>query len=53
MTITDGRLQAVTPGEASVLVRLKYRTIKLREQSTPAWNLPGRIAFAGGLPIPN
>jgi hypothetical protein len=53
LTIVDGRLQAVTPGDASALVRLKYKAIKLREQSTPAWSLPGRIAFAGGLPIPN
>lgn len=53
LTIVDGRLQAVAPGEASVLVRLKYKAVKLREQSTPAWKLPGRIAFAAGIPIPH
>jgi hypothetical protein len=53
LTITDGRLKAVAPGEASALVRLKYKSVKLREQSTPAWKLPGRISFAAGLPIPH
>ena len=53
LTITDGRLLSVAPGEASALVRLKYKSIKLREQSTPGWKLPGRIALGAGLSIPH
>ena len=51
--IVDGRLRSVAPGEASVLVRLKYKSVKLREQTTPAWKLPGTVTLGAGIPIPS
>lgn len=53
LAIADGRLRSVAPGEASVLVRLKYKSVKLREQPTPAWKLPGTLTLGAGIPIPS
>lgn len=52
LSIVDGRIMAAAPGEASVIARLKYKSVKLKEQSTPAWKLPGEIKFGKGIPIP-
>lgn len=52
LSIADGRIMAAAPGEASVIARLKYKSVKLKEQSTPSWKLPGEIKFGKGIPIP-
>jgi hypothetical protein len=52
LSIADGRIMAAAPGEASVIARLKYKSAKLKEQSTPVWKLPGEIKFGKGIPIP-
>ena len=52
LSIRDGRIVGAAPGEASVIARLKYKSVKLKEQSTPSWKLPGEITFGQGIPIP-
>jgi hypothetical protein len=52
LSITDGRVMGAAPGEASVIARLKYKSVKLKEQSTPSWKLPGEIKFREGIRIP-
>ena len=52
LSIEGGRVVAVAPGECSVSVRLKYGARLLKEQSTPALQLPGRISLGDGLAIP-
>jgi len=53
LSIRDGKIMAAAPGEASVSAALKYKSFTLKEQSTPAWELPGEIAFGHGIPIPH
>jgi hypothetical protein len=50
LSITDGKLVSLAPGEASATVRLKYKSMKLKETSTPTWKLPGSVAL-GLIPI--
>ena len=50
LSITDGKLVSIAPGEASATARLKYKSIKLKEQTTPSWKLPGSVAL-GSIPI--
>lgn len=47
LSIENGRIRSVEPGEASAIARLKYKSVKLKEKSTPAWKLPGVIRLAG------
>lgn len=51
LAITGGRLCSLAPGEASAVARLKYKNVKLKEQSTPAWKLPGRLDLGDGVPV--
>jgi hypothetical protein len=46
LAIRDGRIRSFAPGEASAIARLKYKNVKLKEKSTPAWKLPGKIRLA-------
>ena len=52
LSIEGGRIVAVAPGECSAIVRLKYGDTLLKQQSTPALQLPGRIDLGAGLAIP-
>lgn len=52
LSIEGGRVVAIAPGECAVIVRLKYGAKLLKEQSTPALQLPGRISLGEGLAIP-
>lgn len=51
LAIRDGKLIALAPGETSAIVSLKYEGVKLREEATPAWKLPGEIRLGEGLLI--
>jgi hypothetical protein len=51
LAITGGRIRSLAPGEASAIARLKYKSVKLKEQSTPAWKLPGRLELGDGVPV--
>jgi hypothetical protein len=51
LSIEDARLRALAPGEASVTVRLKYKSVTLWEKPTPAWKLPGEIHLGAGVPV--
>jgi hypothetical protein len=53
LAFAEGRLRSAAPGEASVTVRLKYKTVKLKEQATPEWKLPGTISFGNGIEVAN
>ena len=50
-SIVDAKLRTIAPGVASAIVRLKYKGIKLKEQATPAWKLPGEIRLGTGIPV--
>jgi hypothetical protein len=54
LSIADGHITAVAPGDASVSAQLKYGAIKLTdEKQSKAMKLPGRHVFAApGLKIP-
>jgi hypothetical protein len=52
LAISDARIRSMKPGEAAVVVRLKYGDATLKEVSTAKWKLPGSIAFGNGIPIP-
>jgi hypothetical protein len=54
LSIADGHIQAVAPGDASVSAQLKYGAVKLTdEQQSKQMKLPGRHVFAApGLRIP-
>jgi hypothetical protein len=47
LAIREGRIRSFSPGEVSAIVRLKYKGTQLKEQSTPAWNLPGKVDLPG------
>ncbi|MGH6622603.1 MAG: hypothetical protein ACREBN_01460 [Burkholderiaceae bacterium] len=51
LSIVDGVLRAAAPGGASVIARLKYKSVKLKEKSSPEWKLPTEISFGSGIPI--
>lgn len=52
LEISDGRIRAVSPGEASAFAKLKYGNVELGRKSTPAWKLPGEIRLSGdGIPV--
>jgi hypothetical protein len=52
LAISDGRIRSIAPGEASALARLKYKSLKLKEKSTPEWKLPGEIKLGDGINVP-
>ena len=52
LAISDGRIRSIAPGEASALARLKYKSLKLKEKSTPEWKLPGEIKLKDGIAVP-
>jgi hypothetical protein len=52
LVISDGKLRSIAPGEASAQARLKFGNLKLKEKSTPKWNLPGEIKLENGMPVP-
>jgi len=47
LAIREGRIRSFSPGEASAIARLKYKSVKLKEKSTPAWKLPGEVRLPG------
>lgn len=51
LSIANGLLLAIAPGQASAIVRLKYNGVKIKEQATPDWKLPGEIKLGAGLMI--
>jgi hypothetical protein len=51
LAVSGGRIRSLAPGEASAIARLKYKSVKLKEQSTPAWKLPGRLDLGDGVPV--
>ncbi len=51
LSIANGLLLAIAPGQASAIVRLKYNGVKIKEQPTPDWKLPGEIDLGAGLRI--
>lgn len=51
LAIAGGRIHSLAPGEASAIARLKYKSVKLKEQSTPAWKLPGVLPLGAGVPV--
>jgi len=51
LSIVDGALRAVAPGAASVIARLKYKSVKLKEKSSQEWKLPAEISLGSGVPI--
>jgi hypothetical protein len=51
LAIAGGRIRSLAPGEASAIARLKYKSVKLKEQSTPAWKLPGLLTLGAGVPV--
>ena len=52
LAISDGKLRWIAPGEASAQAQLKFGSLRLREKSTPAWKLPGRIDLGAGITVP-
>ncbi len=51
LAVSDATLHALAPGDASAVVRLKYKGVKLKEQATPDLKLPGMIRLGKGLRI--
>lgn len=51
VSIVDSSLRAVAPGAASIIARLRYKSVKLKERSSPEWKLPAEISFGTGVPI--
>jgi hypothetical protein len=51
LSIADATLHALAPGDASAVVRLKYKTVKIKEQATPDWKFPGMIRLGSGIRI--
>jgi hypothetical protein len=51
VSIADARLRSVAPGDASVIARLWYKSVQLKEKSSPVWKLPGEIPLGPGVPI--
>jgi hypothetical protein len=51
LAIRDARIRSLAPGEASVTARLKYGQVKLKEQSTKSWQLPGTIEMDEGIAV--
>jgi len=51
LTVRDARIWSLKPGVASVVAKLKYGDLKLKEQRTPEWKIPGEIPFPKGLVI--
>ena len=49
--VKDARIMLLKPGTAAATAKLKYGDLKLKEQSTPDWKLPGELPFASGIPI--
>ena len=47
IAITGGKIRSVAPGEASAIVRLKYKEVLLKEVKTLAWKLPGEMRLPG------
>ncbi|HQR12426.1 MAG TPA: hypothetical protein PLW68_13960 [Casimicrobiaceae bacterium] len=52
LSIVDAKIRALAPGEVSAIARLKYKGVKLKEQPTPPWKLPGEISLGAGIAIP-
>lgn len=52
LAIRDGKVLSAAPGEASVEVALKYKSVEIARRPTPSWKLPGRIPFGEGIQIP-
>jgi len=51
LSIADGALRAVAPGAASVIARVRYKSVTLKEKNSPEWKLPAEISFRSGVPI--
>jgi hypothetical protein len=51
LSIADSTLHGLAPGDASAVVRLKYKTVKIKEQATPDWKFPGMIRLGSGVRI--
>jgi hypothetical protein len=49
--VRDARIVLLKPGTAAATATLKYGDLKLKEQSTPEWKLPGEVSFAEGIRI--
>lgn len=51
VNLRDAKIVSLKPGTATVTAKLRYGDLKLKEQSTPEWKLPGEVCFARGIPI--
>lgn len=52
VSVEGGAIRSLAPGRASVLARLKYGKVKLKETPARRVELPGVIRFEQGLAIP-
>ena len=50
--IVGPAIRGLAPGEASLTARLRYGDTVLKEQARPLWDLPARVSFGDGIPIP-
>ncbi len=51
LSIRDAAIRSVAPGECLARVRLKYKKLTLKEESTPKLKLPGRIDLGEGIAL--
>lgn len=52
LAIAGPAIRGIAPGEASLTARLRYGERVLREEARPLWELPARVSFGDGVPVP-
>lgn len=51
LSIRDAAIRSVAPGDCLARVRLKYKKLTLKEESTPKLKLPGKIDLGDGIAL--
>lgn len=52
LAIAGAMVRGIAPGEASLTARVRYRDVVLKEEARPLWELPARVSFGDGVPVP-
>lgn len=52
LAIAGAAIRGIAPGEASLTARLRYGELVLKEEARPLWELPARVSFGDGVPVP-
>ena len=51
LAIAGATIRGLAPGEASLIARLRYGDVVLKEEARPLWALPARVSFGEGIPV--